>query len=183
MWSIAGRGTDRGNRVKLLDVCEPVLLTGNVIGADRVFPATGRHLHLVYCIDGGKVRPGIAGLGGDATDPAFEVEFDITGPNHLNWPGTVYLTDGDPTITYQVETSVLRCAPQFAWHPLTTRQLNLEIPVRIPKHHSRMSAARGAAYTLAGTTGTLDHVPIPCAGDDLIVFSGAGTTFFTEWWG
>ncbi|MDI1451309.1 hypothetical protein [Polyangium sp. 6x1] len=184
MWAIRGLGTDRGHWVKLLDVCAPCLLTGSVLGADRIYTATGRNLHAVYVIDHGKVRPAAAGLGGDTTDAAIEVHFDLVGPLHLNWPGSLYLCDGDPNVEYRIETSVLRCAPQFSWHPLTTRAINPDLPYRIAKHHSRIRATRQAVgFTLGPITGTLDHIPIPCVGDDLIVFDQTGVTFITEWWG
>jgi len=184
VWAIRGLGADRGSWVKLLDVCSPCLLTGSVLGAERVYGGTGRNLHAVYVIDHGKIRPAVAGLGGDATDAAIEVHFDLAGPIHLNWPGSLYLCDGDPELEYRVETSVLRCAPQFTWHPLTTRVVNIDLPYYVPKHHSRIRCTKQSVnFVLGPITGTLDHIPIPCIGGDLIAFAERGVTFITEWWG
>lgn len=182
MWECAGRGTDRGNRIKLLDVCDPVLLTVEQLAGTRVNPATGRHMHLVYTIDTGVFRPAAVNMGG-TPDRSIEVVFDLRGSHHLNWPGSVYLTDGDPTLTYQIESSVRRCAVQFQWHPLS--QYVAGLVASIPAFHSRMRTHAPAAYTdQAGfLNGTLDHNPIPCTGNDTITFAAAGNTLISEWWG
>jgi len=181
MWSTGGRGSDRGNRLKLLDVCEPVLLTAAMRGGSRPAPGTGRHLHLVYTIDKGVFRPAASGLGGTPTDQSIEVEFDMMGPIHLNWPGSVYLTDGDPGEIYEIETAVQRSKELRTWHPLVTRVLGGTAV--IPSHHSRIRATELVAYEVGNISGVLDHIPIPCTGDTAIKLGADASSIITEWWG
>lgn len=108
----------------------------------------------------------------------------MIGPNHLNWPGSVYLTDGAPDVTYQVETAVRKCPLQYGWHPLS--QLVSIETARIPMHHSRIRASRPVTvHDQAGFPDfTLDHEPIPCTGDNLISFAfDRPFTLISEWWG
>jgi hypothetical protein len=179
MWSLRGLGEQQ---IKILEVCRPVLLHCSLVGGKRVSP-TGRHLHGLYIVDLGKVRPAVVGLGGDEHDAPMRIRFDLSGPTHLNLPGALYLTDGDPTQEYQIITSIVECsAATPTWHALTARVTGGTYTV--PDHHSRIrTAGPPVPFTCAGFTGQLDHEPIPIPGDNLFFFDRNDVTVISEWWG
>src|SRR5262245_49175153 len=103
MWSLRGLGNQQ---IKILDLCKPVLLHCFIVGGKRVSPS-GMHMHGLYVISLGKIRPAIVGLGGGHHDAPMRVRFDLSGPTHLNLPGALYLTDGDPTQEYKIAISIV----------------------------------------------------------------------------
>ncbi|AGP39470.1 hypothetical protein [Sorangium cellulosum] len=199
MWRIRGQGDAQ---IKLLDVCRPVQIHCSIRGAARPHPATGRHLHALYVVDVGKIRPAVVGLGGEDRDSSMQVEFDLNGQIHLNLPGSLYLTGGSPEETYELSASLSECGSAVpSWHPLTTLVTGARFVV--PAYHSRVrSADLGVRFRVGGNAGRLDHTPIHVTGDAVMDLNDGpepvinlthgggisglpptGITLISEWWG
>jgi len=175
--------TPRATDTLLLEVCGPTTLHVGVQGNFRPDTTTGLQLHLRYEVRssvGRPCRPCVGDLAGDKTDGPMSVEFDVGGEIQLNYPGTVYLTGGDPQWSYDIFSYQWESDFRKTWHPLTA--LVAGSAYVLPVHHSQMRATETLTYLCNGCIGELSHLPVPCIGGTLIL-QETGKTIITEWWG